>query len=106
MINPFYFIDDTLKFGFKYKLESHNFNHAISFLNFIPNFPDIGIGTIFINKILKEKATIYARLIYQSKFKYHILFSASFYKINEEDQRRDEIELFINLNINKKFNRN
>ena len=45
-------------------------------------------------------ASIYARLINQYKFKYHILFSASFYKINEEDQRSDEIELFINLNIN------
>ena len=44
--------------------------------------------------------TIYARLINQYKFKYHILFSASFYKINEEDQPSDEIELFITLNIN------
>ena len=46
-------------------------------------------------------ATIYSRLKNQYKFKYHILFSASFYKINEEDQRSDEIELFKNLNINK-----
>ena len=45
-------------------------------------------------------AAIYARLINQYKFKYHILFSARFYKNNEEDQRNDEIELFINLNIN------
>ena len=45
-------------------------------------------------------ATIYARLINQYKFKHHILFSASFYKINEEDQRSDEIELSINLKIN------
>ena len=44
-------------------------------------------------------ATIYARLINQYKLKYHILFSASFYKINEEYQRSDEIELFINLNL-------
>ena len=44
-------------------------------------------------------ATIYTRLINQYKFKYHILFSESFYKINEEDQRSDEIELFINLKI-------
>ena len=43
-------------------------------------------------------ATIYARLKNQYKFKYHILFSASFYEINEEDQRKDEIETFINLN--------
>ena len=28
------------------------------------------------------------------------MFSASFYKINEEDQRSDEVESFINLNIN------
>ena len=28
------------------------------------------------------------------------MFSASFYKINEEDQRNNEIEFFINLNIN------
>ena len=42
-------------------------------------------------------ATIYAWLINQYKFQYHILFSASFYKINEEDKRSDEIELFITL---------
>ena len=42
-------------------------------------------------------ATIYAKLLNKCKFKYHILFSAGFYKINEEDQRSDEIELFINL---------
>ena len=46
-------------------------------------------------------ATIYARLINQYKFKYHTLFSASFYKNIEEDQRSDEAELFINLKINK-----
>ena len=45
-------------------------------------------------------ATIHSKLINQYKFEYHILFSASFYKINEEDQRSDEIDLFINLNIN------
>ena len=45
-------------------------------------------------------ATIYATLINQYIFKYHILISASFYKINEEDQKNDEIELFITLNDN------
>ena len=42
----------------------------------------------------------YAKLINQYKSKYHTLFSASFYKINEDDQRNNEIELYINLNIN------
>ena len=36
----------------------------------------------------------------QYKFKNQILFSASFSKINQEDQRIDEIELCIKLNIN------
>ena len=65
-----------------------------------PNFPDFGIEFKYINKIKKEVSGIYARIINQYKFKYHTLFSASFCKINEEDQRNNEIELNINLNIN------
>ena len=90
MINPYYFIDENLNIGFKINLESHNINHANSLLNIEPIFPDIGIETRYISKILKEMATTYARLINQYKFKYHILFSAIFYKINEEDQRSDQ----------------
>ena len=45
-------------------------------------------------------ATIYTRLLNQYKFKFHIMFSASFHKINKEDQGSDETELSINLNIN------
>ena len=44
-------------------------------------------------------ATIYARLKNQYKFKY-IFSSASFYKVDEEDQKSDEIEILNNLNIN------
>ena len=29
MINPYYFIDENLKFGFKINLESHNVNMRI-----------------------------------------------------------------------------
>ena len=100
VINPYYFIDENLKIDFKINLESYNINHTNSLLNIEPNFPDIGIEGRYVSKFLKEMATIYARLINQYKFIYHILFSASFYKINEEDERSDEIELFINLNIN------
>ena len=99
MNNPYYFIDENLKIGSKINLESHNINHANSLLNIEPNFPAIGIETRYIKKILKEMATIYDRLINHYKFKYHIIISARFYKINEEDQRSDEIEIFINLKI-------
>ena len=100
MINPYYFIDENLKNGFKFNLESHNISHAISILTITPKFPEFGIEYRYINKIIKELSDIYARLINQYKFKYHTLFSASFYEINEEDQRNNEIELYINLNIN------
>ena len=40
-------------------------------------------------------------MINHYKFKNHTLFSTSFHKINQEDQRSDETELFINLNINQ-----
>ena len=100
MINPYNFIDKNLKIGFKIILESHNFSHANSILSLIPKFPEYGIEFRYINKIVKGLSVIYARLINQYKFKYHTLFSASFYKINEEDQRDSHIELYINLKIN------
>ena len=51
-------------------------------------------------------ATIYATLINQYKFKYHNLFSASFYKINDKDPRSHETELFTNLKINNNLTEN
>ena len=100
MINPYYFIDENLKIGFKINLESHNFSHANSILILTPKFPEFGIEFRYINKIVKELSVIYARLINQYQFQNRTLFSASFYKINEEDQRNNEIELYVNLKIN------
>ena len=100
MINPYYFFDKNLKIGFKINLESHNFSHANSILSITPNFPDFGFEFTYINKIVKELSVIYSRLINQNKFKYRTLFSASFDKIKEEDQRNNEIELYINLKKN------
>ena len=101
MINPYYFIDRNLKNGFKINLESHNISHANSILTITCKYPEIGIEYRYNNGIVKELSVIYARLINQYKFKYHTLFSASFYKVNEEDQRDSEIELYINLKSNK-----
>ena len=85
--------------GFKNNLDSHNINIAKSILTIESNFPEVWIEFRYFNKILKQKATIYARIINQYKFYYHILFSASFYEINEEDQRGDENEIFVKLNF-------
>ena len=100
MINPYYFIDNNLKNGFNINLESQNISHANSILIIRPKIPEEGIDFRYINKIVKELSVIYARLINQFKFKYHTLFSASFYKINEYDFRDNKIEIYINLNIN------
>ena len=100
MINPYYFIDKNLKNGFKINLKSHNISHANSTLTITCNYPEIGIEYRYINKIIKKLSVIYARLINQYKFKYHTIFSASFYKIKEEDQRDSEIEFYMNLKNN------
>ena len=100
---PYYFIDENLKNGFKINLESHIINHANSILIITSNFPEFGIDFGYIIKIMKELSVIYARLINQYKCKYHTVFSASFYKIIEEDQRYNEIELYIHLNFNHKL---
>ena len=75
-------------------------SHANSKLTITPNFPEFGIEVRYINKILNEFFIIYARLIYQYKFKYQTVFSARFDKQNEDNQVLDETELFKNLKIN------
>ena len=69
MLNPYYFTDRALQIGFKFNLDSHQINHANSKLTIIPDYPEFGIEVRYINKILKELAIIYARLINQYKFK-------------------------------------
>ena len=65
-----------------------------------PNFPEFGIEFRYNNKIKRELSVVNARLKNQNRFIYHTSLSASFYIINEEDQIYNEIELYINLNIN------
>ena len=101
MNNPDHFFDKILKTIFRSIPESNTILHAISILSNTPNYTDIGIETRYINEILKEMATSYARLRNQFKFKYHTLLPASFYKINEDNKRSKEFELFFILNINQ-----
>ena len=54
MINPYYFIDENLKNGFKFNLESQYISHANSILTITPKFPVFGIEFIYINKIIKS----------------------------------------------------
>ena len=75
-------------------------NHANSTLTITPNFPDFGIEFRHFIKIMKDLSVFYARLMNQYKFKNHTLFSASFSKVNEEDRRKYETDLFKNLFIN------
>ena len=100
MINPYYFTDRALQGGFKINLDSHQIYRANSKITITPNHPEFGIEVRYINKIMKELSVIYARLIDQYKFKYQTVFSARFDKQDEDNQVLDEIDIFINLNIN------
>ena len=78
MLNPYYFTDRALQIGFKINLDCHNLHHANSKLTIIANYPEFGIEFRYINKIMRELAMIYARLINQYKFKYQTVFSTRF----------------------------
>ena len=46
-------------------------------------------------------ATFFGRVINQNSFKCHTIFSANFYKINEEIKKDNEIEMCNKLKINQ-----
>ena len=58
MLNPYYFIDENSKNGFKINLESHNISHANSILTITPKLPEFGIEKRYINIIIKELSVI------------------------------------------------
>ena len=76
MLDPYYFTDRNLRNGFKPNLDSHNFHQTNFKKTVTPKHPEFGIENRFINKIMKELAVIYARLMNQYKFKYQTVFSA------------------------------
>ena len=106
MNNPYILIHRNSEVGFKSNLDSHHINHAISKLTSTPNFPEFGLENRYVIKIMKELSVINARLINQYKFKHQTVFSARFNKQDEDNQVIDETELYINLKLNHKFNRN
>ena len=99
MINPYYFTDRNLRVGFKINLDSHNLHHTNSKITITPNHPEFGIEVRYINKIMKELAVIYARILNQYKLKYQRVFSARFDKQDADNQLLDETELFVNLKV-------
>ena len=100
MLNLYFFIHENLKVGFKINLDSHKLHHTNSKLNFIPKHPEFDKEVRYINKMMKESAVIYNRIINQYIFKYQTVFSARFDKQDEDNQVLDETEFFINLSIN------
>ena len=52
IFNPYYFTDRALQIGFNITLDSHNINHANSKSTNKPSFPESGIETRYIKKML------------------------------------------------------
>ena len=82
-------------------LVSHFINHANSEKNIKPIFPVLGIETTYTIEIIKVVDTFCARILNQNKFKYQTVFSAKFDKKDADRQMWDEIEIYINLNVNQ-----
>ena len=100
MKNPYYFTDRALKIGFHITPQSNHINHTRTKIIIKRNIPEFGIELRYFNKIVKELSVIFVRLLNQYKFKYQTVFSARYYKQDEDNQVLDEPEFFINLNIN------
>ena len=99
MVNPCYFTNRIIKIAFNNTLNSHHVNHTNAKSTIKLNCSEIEI--IYVNKILKEMAIIYARFINQYKFKYQVVYSSRFDEQDEDGQILDEIELTFNLNVNR-----
>ena len=67
MINPYYFTDRILKKAFNINFDGHHINHVNSKLIITTKY--LEIENIYVNKIMREMARIYARLICQYIFK-------------------------------------
>ena len=62
MINPYKITDKALQVGFNIHLNSHHIDHSNSKKSSKPNFPELGIESKCINKIIQKMAIIYIRL--------------------------------------------
>ena len=100
MLNPYYFKDKEFYDFLKINLNSHHINHLNSKITISDITEYISIDIYLINRLVREMATIYAKLIPQFKFKYQCTFLAYFDKQDEENGIYDEVELFINLKMN------
>ena len=98
MINPYYF-SQRLNVGYNIELDSHNINHLNSKITIRSKY-NLRIENRDINNIFKEMALIYARLIGQYKFKYQVVFSALFEKMNEFGYIENKTEMYISLKLN------
>ena len=101
MINPFYFTDRILKIAFNTNLDSHHINHANSKLTFTPKL--LETEKIYVDLIMREMTKNYARLLKGNTIKNQTVFSASFFKLDEDDEVLDGIDLYFKLNIDQKI---
>ena len=98
MINPYYFTDRELEVGFNIALDNHHINHSNSKPTIKPNYSDFGTDKTYVNKIFKEIANKYARIINLYDFVDQTVFSARF----EKQWRRTDVSWNWNIYKNKK----
>ena len=89
MNNPYYF-NPMFAAQYKITLDSDNINQVNSKITISSQY-NLEIEPNQVNSIMKQMATIYARLINQYIFKYRTVFLAKFDKQDEDNQILDEI---------------
>ena len=97
MINT-YFFDETFSVANNVNIYSH---HIIHINTKIPLHRKNIFAKTVINKIVKQMANKYARIINQNTFKCQTLFRARFDKQDECDQKLNEIERYKKMNNNQ-----
>ena len=91
------FADNVLSTAYDITVGRDHKKDLYSKITVTSKFDDTGIEMIFVDKIFKEMSHIYAKYIYQYKFKYQLSFMLLFYKFEEDGDIRKEAEMSINL---------
>ena len=97
--NQNYFTDRILKVAYNINIDNHHDKHANSQITITWKFNNIGIDISHNNKIMEEMSLVYAKIIFQYKFKYQLTFLVIFNKYGENNEITSEIELPITLSI-------
>ena len=91
--------DNILNIAYDITVDKHHKKNLNSQSTITSKFDTFGIEMNFFDKIFKQMSHIYAKFIYEYKFKYQLSFMLLFYKFEEYGDIKKEAEMTVNLNM-------